>query len=230
MSLLVTMNSVRLSYGRWPALDNVEMEIRQGEFLVISGPSGAGKTTLLRLIWMGERPDSGFVEVSGFRSDRIRKRELPRLRRKIGIVFQDFRLLDSRTVFDNVALPLQVTGTGNRTVQKRVISLLARMGLSHRRNAFPHELSGGEQQRVAIARAMVAHPVILLADEPTGNLDPEVSREVVDLLLEINRGGTTVVMATHDPRQVPAGKGRFLFLDRGVLRRADRWTELDEES
>jgi cell division transport system ATP-binding protein len=228
--LLVTMNSVRLSYGRWPALDNVEMEIRQGEFLVISGPSGAGKTTLLRLIWMGDRPDSGFVEVSGFRSDRIRKRELPHLRRKIGIVFQDFRLLDSRTVFDNVALPLQVTGTGNRTVQKRVISLLARMGLSHRRNAFPHELSGGEQQRVAIARAMVSHPVILLADEPTGNLDPEVSREVVDLLLEINRGGTTVVMATHDPRQVPAGKGRFLFLDRGVLRRADRWTELDQES
>ena len=230
MNLLVTMNSVRLSYGRWPALDNVEMEIRQGEFLVISGPSGAGKTTLLRLIWMGERPDSGFVEVSGFRSDRIRKRELPQLRRKIGIVFQDFRLLDSRTVFDNIALPLQVTGTGNRTVQKRVISLLARMGLSHRRNAFPHELSGGEQQRVAIARAMVAHPVILLADEPTGNLDPDVSREVVDLLLEINRGGTTVVMATHDPRQVPAGKGRFLFLDRGVLRRADRWTELDQES
>ncbi|MCD6587666.1 MAG: cell division ATP-binding protein FtsE [Candidatus Fermentibacteraceae bacterium] len=224
------MNSVRLSYGRWPALDNVEMEIRQGEFLVISGPSGAGKTTLLRLIWMGERPDSGSVEVSGFRSDRIRKRELPQLRRKIGIVFQDFRLLDSRTVFDNIALPLQVTGTGNRTVQKRVISLLARMGLSHRRNAFPHELSGGEQQRVAIARAMVAHPVILLADEPTGNLDPDVSREVVDLLLEINRGGTTVVMATHDPRQVPAGKGRFLFLDRGVLRRADRWTELDQES
>ncbi len=230
MNLLVTMNSVRLSYGRWPALDNVEMEIRQGEFLVISGPSGAGKTTLLKLIWMGDRPDSGFVEVSGFRSDRIRRRELPRLRRKIGIVFQDFRLLDGRTVFDNVALPLQVTGTGNRTVQKRVISLLARMGLSHRRNAFPHELSGGEQQRVAIARAMVAHPEILLADEPTGNLDPEVSREVVDLLLEINRGGTTVVMATHDPRQVPAGKGRFLFLDRGVLRRADRWAELDEES
>jgi len=228
--LLVTMRSVRLSYGRWPALDNVEMEIRQGEFMVISGPSGAGKTTLLRLIWMGDRPDSGFVEVSGFRSDRIRKRELPGLRRKIGIVFQDFRLLDGRTVFDNVALPLQVTGTGNRIVQKRVISLLARMGLSHRRNAFPHELSGGEQQRVAIARAMVAHPVILLADEPTGNLDPEVSKEVVDLLLEINRGGTTVVMATHDPRQVPAGKGRFLFLDRGVLRRADRWTELDEES
>ncbi len=228
--MLVTMTGVRLSYGRWPALDKIDMEIRQGEFLVISGPSGAGKTTLLRLIWMGDRPDSGLVEVSGFRSDRIRRSELPQLRRKIGIVFQDFRLLHTRTVFDNVALPLQVTGTGNRTVQKRVISLLARMGLSHRRNAFPHELSGGEQQRVAIARAMVAHPVLLLADEPTGNLDPEVSREVVELLLEINRGGTTVVMATHDPRQVPAGKGRFLFLDKGVLRGADRWTELDSET
>lgn len=228
--MLVTMSGVRLSYGRWPALDEIDMEIRRGEFLVVSGPSGAGKTTLLRLIWMGEKPDSGFVEVIGFRSDRIRKRELPQLRQKIGIVFQDFRLLHTRTVFDNVALPLQVTGTGNRTVQKRVISLLARMGLSHRRNSFPHELSGGEQQRVAIARAMVGHPVILLADEPTGNLDPDVSREVVELLLEINRGGTTVVMATHDPRQVPAGKGRFLFLDKGVLRGADRWTELDQGS
>ncbi len=228
--MLVTMENVRLSYGRWPALDKIDVEIKQGEFLVISGPSGAGKTTLLRLIWMGDIPDSGIVEVTGFRSDRIRKRELPKLRRKIGIVFQDFRLLHSRTIFDNVALPLQVTGTGKRVIQKRVISLLARMGLSHRRNAFPHELSGGEQQRVAIARAMVAHPVILLADEPTGNLDPEVSREVVELLLEINRGGTTVVMATHDPRQVPAGKGRFLFLEKGVLRGADRWTELDEES
>lgn len=228
--MLVTMGGVRLSYGRWPALDNVDMEIRRGEFLVISGPSGAGKTTLLRLVWMGEKPDSGLVEVIGFRSDRIRKRELPRLRRKIGIVFQDFRLLHARTVFDNVALPLQVSGTGSRVVQKRVISLLARMGLSHRRNSFPYELSGGEQQRVAIARAMVGHPVILLADEPTGNLDPEVSREVIELLLEINRGGTTVVMATHDPRQVPAGKGRFLFLDKGVLRGADRWSELDQDS
>ncbi|MEA3265448.1 MAG: ATP-binding cassette domain-containing protein, partial [Candidatus Fermentibacteria bacterium] len=121
--MLVTMTGVRLSYGRWPALDKIDMEIRQGEFLVISGPSGAGKTTLLRLIWMGDRPDSGLVEVSGFRSDRIRRSELPQLRRKIGIVFQDFRLLHTRTVFDNVALPLQVTGTGNRTVQKRVISL-----------------------------------------------------------------------------------------------------------
>lgn len=227
--MLLRMRSVRLSYGRWPALDKIDMSVEQGEFLVVSGPSGAGKTTLLRLIWMGDRPDSGVVEVAGFSSDSTRRSELPALRRKIGIVFQDFRLLHERTVFENVALPLIVSGAGDRVVRKRVIALLARMGLSHRRNSYPHQLSGGEQQRVAIARAMVGHPVILLADEPTGNLDPEVSRQVIELLLEINRGGTTVIMATHDPRQVPPGKGRFLFLDKGVLRGADRWADLEEE-
>ncbi|PIE52530.1 cell division ATP-binding protein FtsE [Candidatus Fermentibacteria bacterium] len=223
------MQSVRLSYGRWPALDGINMEISQGEFLVISGPSGAGKTTLLRLMWMGDRPDTGLVEVAGFSSETIKRNRLPALRRKIGIVFQDFRLLQGRTVYENVALPLQVTGTGARTVRKRVIALLARMGLSHRSNSYPHQLSGGEQQRVAIARAMVGHPVLLLADEPTGNLDPEVSRQVVNLLLEINRGGTTVVMATHDPRQVPPGKGRFLFLEGGILRGADVWPEIEDD-
>jgi len=224
------MRSVRLSYGRWPALDRIDMEVQQGEFLVISGPSGAGKTTLLRLIWMGDRPDSGTVQVAGFSSDTTGKRQLPALRRKIGIVFQDFKLLQERTIFENVALPLQVSGAADRIVRKRVIDLLARMGLSHRGNSYPLQLSGGEQQRVAIARAMVGHPVILLADEPTGNLDPDVSNQVIDLLLEINRGGTTVVMATHDPRQVPPGKGRFLFLDKGVLRGADRWAEIDGDS
>ncbi len=226
--MLLTMRSVRLSYGRWPALDKIDVSVEQGEFLVVSGPSGAGKTTFLRLIWMGDRPDTGVVEVAGFSSDTTGRRQLPLLRRKIGIVFQDFRLLPERTVFENVALPLLVCGAGDRIVGKRVIALLARMGLSHRRNSYPHQLSGGEQQRVAIARAMVNHPVLLLADEPTGNLDPEVSRQVIDLLLEINRGGTTVIMATHDPRQVPPGKGRFLFLERGVLRGADRWAELED--
>lgn len=225
--MLVKMQSVKLSYGRWPALDGINMEIEEGEFLVISGASGAGKTTLLRLIWMGDRPDTGTVQVAGFRSEKTKKSQLPALRRKIGIVFQDFKLLHERSVYENVALPLQVTGAKDRTIRKRVIALLARMGLSHRSNSYPHQLSGGEQQRVAIARAMVGHPVILLADEPTGNLDPEVSRQVIDLLLEINRGGTTVVMATHDPRQVPPGKGRFLFLEHGILRGADMWPEIE---
>ncbi|MCK5065738.1 MAG: ATP-binding cassette domain-containing protein, partial [Candidatus Fermentibacteraceae bacterium] len=159
------------------------------------------------------------------RSDRIRTGDLPSLRRKLGIVFQDFRLLSDRTVFDNVALPLQVAGASPRAVRKRVFSLLAEMELNHRRLSHPHELSGGEQQRVAIARAMVAHPVILLADEPTGNLDPDVSKRVIELLLEINRSGTSVILATHDPRQIPAGTARYLYLDTGNLVNPASWDE-----
>ena len=221
--MLIRMNDIGRRYGDWPALKNIDLEVAPGDFLVISGPSGAGKTTLLRLVWMGDRPSTGVVEVAGFRSDRIRRRDLPALRRKIGIVFQDFRLLEERTVYDNVALPLQVSGASPRAIRKRVFALLAEMELSHRRASRPHELSGGEQQRVAIARAMVSHPVILLADEPTGNLDPEVSKRVIDLLLEINRTGTAVILATHDPRQIPAGVARYLYLDRGALVDPGAW-------
>lgn len=226
--MLIEIEGASRSYGRWPALDQVTLQIASGEFVVVSGPSGAGKTTLLRLIWMGDIPDRGFVQVAGFRSDMMKRRHFPKLRRKIGIVFQDFRLLPDRTVFDNVALPLVVSGTSIRATRKRVFSLLALMGLSHRRNSLPHELSGGEQQRVAIARAMVAHPLILLADEPTGNLDPEASARVIQQLMDINRGGTTVVMATHDPRRIPPGSARFLFLDGGRLTGAGSWQDLEE--
>lgn len=228
--MLIGFQNVSRSYGDWPAIENATLEVESGEFVVISGPSGAGKTTLLRLIWMGDLPSRGTVEVAGFRSDRMHTSDFPLLRRNLGIVFQDFRLLDERTVYENVALPLQVSGTSPRAVRKRVFSLLADMGLSHRRASYPHELSGGEQQRIAIARAMVAHPVILLADEPTGNLDPNVSTHVIDLLLEINRGGTTVVLATHDPRQIPPGKARFYFLDRGRLSAPGIWPGMDMES
>ncbi len=221
--MLIRMTGISRHYSEWPALRSIDLEVATGDFLVVSGPSGAGKTTLLRLIWMGDRPSKGVLEVAGYRSDRISQRDLPVLRRKLGIVFQDFRLLEERTVFDNVALPLQVAGTSPRVIRKRVFALLAEMELSHRRSSRPHELSGGEQQRVAIARAMVAHPVILLADEPTGNLDPEVSRRVIDLLLEINRSGTAVVLATHDPRQVPAGIARHLYLDKGELVDPGAW-------
>ncbi len=221
--MIITFQNVSKYYNEWPALENVNIQVQDGEFLVVSGPSGAGKTTLFRHIWMGDLPSSGAVEVAGFRSDRIRRSDLALLRRKLGIVFQDFRLLSDRTVYDNVALPLQVAGTSPRAVRRRVFSLLAEIELNHRRGSYPHELSGGEQQRVAIARAMVAHPVILLADEPTGNLDPEVSRRVIDLLIEINSSGTAVVLATHDPRQVPAGTARFLYLDRGHLVNPSSW-------
>lgn len=221
--MMITFQNVSRYYNDWPALENINLQVNQGEFLVVSGPSGAGKTTLFRHIWMGDLPSTGSVEVAGYRSDRIKKCDLPFLRRKLGIVFQDFRLLPERTVFDNVALPLQVAGTSTKAIRRRVFSLLAEMELNHRRGSYPHELSGGEQQRVAIARAMVAHPVILLADEPTGNLDPEVSRRVIDLLIEINRSGTAVILATHDPRQVPAGTARFLYLDRGHLVNPSIW-------
>ncbi|MCK4671355.1 MAG: ATP-binding cassette domain-containing protein [Candidatus Aegiribacteria sp.] len=220
---MISFQNVSRFYNDWPALENIELTVESGEFLVLSGPSGAGKTTLFRLIWMGDLPTSGVVEVSGYRSDRIRKGDLSSLRRKLGIVFQDFRLLSERTVFDNVALPLQVAGSSPRAVRKRVFSLLAEMELIHRRSSYPHELSGGEQQRVAIARAMVAHPVILLADEPTGNLDPDVSKHVIELLLDINRTGTAVILATHDPRQIPAGTAKYLYLDRGNLANPVSW-------
>lgn len=227
--MLIDIDGVSRSYGRWPALENVSLQVARGEFVVVSGPSGAGKTTLLRLIWMGDLPDRGVVQVAGYRSDRIKRRDLPGLRRKTGIVFQDFRLLPDRTVFHNVALPLVVSGASARAVRKRVFSLLALMGLSHRRNSLPHQLSGGEQQRVAIARAMVAHPLILLADEPTGNLDPAASEKVIQHLIHINRGGTSVVMATHDPRRIPPGAARFLFLEGGKLTGAGKWQDLEEE-
>jgi len=221
--MIITFQNVSRFYNKWPALENINLQVQRGEFLVVSGPSGAGKTTLFRHIWMGDLPSIGTVEVAGYNADRIRRDDLPFLRRKLGIVFQDFRLLPERNVFDNVALPLQVTGTSPKAIRRRVFSLLAEMELNHRRSSYPHELSGGEQQRVAIARAMVAHPVILLADEPTGNLDPEVSRRVIDLLIEINRSGTAIILATHDPRQVPAGTARFLYLDRGHLVNPSIW-------
>ncbi len=215
MPVIIRFDSVSKRFSDWPALDGVSFAVEQGEMLVLSGPSGAGKTTVLRLVWMGELPSSGRVEVAGFSSSRMRAADYQNLRRRIGVVFQDFRLLPDRTVYDNVALPLQVTGAAPRAVRRRVFSLLGEMELSHRRASLPHELSGGEQQRVAVARAMVAHPSILLADEPTGNLDPVVSGKVIELLLEINRGGTTVLVATHDPRQIPPGRARFIFLDHG---------------
>jgi len=180
------------------ALKNVSFHIRKGEFAFLTGPSGAGKSTVLRLIHMAERPSDGEVRVSGYSSDRMRRREIPKLRRRVGIVFQNFRLLRDRTAGDNLSFALEVTGAGRGDSRAKVQRLLAQVGLAAKAGAYPDELSGGEQQRVAIARALIHDPVVLLADEPMGNLDERAARGVFDLIRDINSAGTAVLMATHD--------------------------------
>jgi cell division transport system ATP-binding protein len=181
------------------------------------GPSGSGKSTLLRLMYMDLFPEKGVVQVAGFRSDQIEKHEIPMLRRSVGVVFQDFQLLPDRTVFENVAFALYATGKKRKEIKGRVLNLLTHVGLSHKHFAYPHELSGGEQQRVCIARAIANEPHVLLADEPTGNLDPHVANEIQKLLIGLHRAGMTVFMATHDYRIVKKYPARTLALSKGQL-------------
>lgn len=211
--------------GSWKALDDVTLQIDKGEFVFLTGASGAGKSTLLKHIYMEERPDQlrgGQVMVS-YSSDLVydskttKPSDVQKLRRRLGIVFQDFKLLDDRDVYDNIAFALRVTGCRPSQIRPKVYSLMALTGISHRRNALPHTLSGGERQRVAIARAMANDPQLLLADEPTGNLDPENALRVFDILKQINDRGTTVVMATHNPDLYRHSTFRRLILDHGKL-------------
>jgi cell division transport system ATP-binding protein len=181
-----------------PALEQVSFHIRKGEFAFLTGHSGAGKSTAMKLTYLADRPTSGEVRVSGFATGRIAPRDVPMLRRRLGIVFQDFRLLEDRTAEENVAFALEVTGARRNTIGPRVMRVLTQVGLAAKAGQYPHELSGGEQQRVAIARALVNEPVVLLADEPTGNLDERATRGIVQLLRDINAAGTAVLMATHD--------------------------------
>jgi cell division transport system ATP-binding protein len=180
------------------ALKNASFHVAKGEFAFLTGASGAGKSTVLRLIHMAERPTDGEVRVSGFSSQRISRREIPRLRRRVGIVFQDFRLLRNRTAGENLAFALEVTGARKSEIKGKVQRLLAQVGLAARSGAYPDELSGGEQQRVAIARALIHDPIVLLADEPMGNLDERAARGIFELIRNINTSGTAVLMATHD--------------------------------
>ncbi len=172
--------------------------VPDGKFVFITGPTGSGKSTLLRLVHMDIFPNRGRVVVGRFDSRRIKKRQIPYLRRRLGIVFQDFKLLEDRNVFENIAFALYVTGAKKKEVNRKVLTALAEVGLSHKKNSMPDELSGGEQQRVAIARAIVNEPFLLLADEPTGNLDPGTSKEIIELLRKINFRGTSVIVATHN--------------------------------
>lgn len=198
-------------------LDEINLSIKQGEFVFLVGQTGVGKSTLLRLIYMDIFPTEGSVVVGEYASTSIRRRDIPYLRRKIGVVFQDFKLLEDRNVFENVAFALYVTNAKKKETKKRVLRVLADVGLSHKRNSMPHELSGGEQQRVVIARALVNEPFLLLADEPTGNLDPVAAFDLLDLLKKINTRGTAIIMATHNYELVKRMPARIMQIKNGRL-------------
>ncbi|MGF1509111.1 MAG: cell division ATP-binding protein FtsE [Myxococcota bacterium] len=203
--------------GDAPALHDVSLQVEKGGFVFLTGPSGAGKTTLLKLLFAAERPTSGQVFVEDVNIAQLKPRQIPHFRRRIGVVFQDFKLIPHRTVAENIAMTLWVLGLPERTVRRRVAEMLKAVGLFHRAHVLPAKLSGGEQQRAAIARALINDPVLLLADEPTGNLDAEMSLEIFELLERANARGTTVVMATHDKMLMERVPKRALSLAQGRL-------------
>jgi cell division transport system ATP-binding protein len=216
---VIKFNGVHKEFSRSGfALRNATFHVRKGEFVFLTGHSGAGKSTILKLIQMDERPSAGEVRVSGFSSVRMRSRDVPTLRRKLGVVFQDFRLLNDRTAEENVAFALEVTGTKRSAIAPRVARLLSQVGLAAKAQAFPEELSGGERQRVAIARALANEPLILLADEPTGNLDEWAAKGIMQIFNDINASGMCVLMATHDLQRVREHPNhRVLELDHGEI-------------
>lgn len=218
---MIRFDEVSKTYSRKarPALDDISLEILKGEFVFLVGASGSGKSTLIRMVLREETPTGGEVHVLGQRLKALPSRRVPFFRRNLGVVFQDFRLLNNKTVYENVAFTLQVIGKSRGFISEAVPDVLKIVGLAGKASRLPHELSGGEQQRVAIARAVVNRPPILLADEPTGNLDPSTSAGIMALLARINEGGTTVVMATHEASIVDELQKRVVELDAGVIMR-----------
>ena len=214
---MIQFSDVGLAYptpegGSRTVFEDVTFEVEPGSFVYLIGQTGSGKSSLLKLLYMDRAPDRGVVRVGHYRSDQIKPKEIPYLRRSLGVVFQDFQLLPDRDAFENVAFALYATGKSGSAVKQRVLQVLARVGLTHRQRAMPHELSGGEQQRACIARALANEPSVLLADEPTGNLDPTVADGIHDLLIRLHRQGMTVLMATHDYRLVRRFPARTLAL------------------
>jgi cell division transport system ATP-binding protein len=214
---MILLDSVSKKFGSNFALDNISLEIKQGEFVFLVGPSGAGKSTLLRTLTRESLPSSGKVLIGNIDITKIKDKDVPNLRRKVGVVFQDFKLLDDRTVFENVALTLEVMGKKDEEISKHVEHILKLVEIWDKRNLFPRQLSGGEAQRTAIARAVVGKPDVLLADEPTGDLDPKTAWGVIQLLNEINSWGTTIFMATHNQEIVNTLKRRVVILKNGKI-------------
>ena len=200
-----------------PAINDFNLSISKGEFVFITGPSGAGKSTLIKLIFSSEQPNTGEIVVNNENITRMSSKEIPYFRRKVGVVFQDFKIIQNRSVFDNVAFPLDIIGTRRKLVKKKVWQVLKWVGLLQKKDSLPSQLSGGEQQRVAIARAIINNPILLLADEPTGNLDPKLSFEIMKLFKAINARGTTVVIATHDKNTALNFSENIITLERGKL-------------
>ena len=215
---LIEMNGVTKKYHRsTTALRDINVSVNPGEFVYIVGPSGAGKSSFIKLLYREEKVSAGTLKVGEFNLTKLKKRDVPILRRSIGVVFQDYKLLPKKTVFENVAYAMQVIGEKPREIKKRVPEVLDLVGLKHKMRSFPAQLSGGEQQRVAIARAIVNNPKVLIADEPTGNLDPEISWEIMQLLERINLQGTTVLMATHNKQIVDNLRHRVIAIEDGRI-------------
>jgi len=203
--------------NNWLALNKVNLFFEKGQFYYLIGKSGAGKSTILKMIYMEIFPSEGEVIVGNYSSKNIKQNEIPLLRRKIGVIFQDFKLLKDRNVYDNVAFALQVTGERYQNIRKKTLEALSLVKISHKRNSFPYQLSGGEQQKVAIARALVKEPFILIADEPTGNVDPEGTKDIMEILFDINTKGTAILMATHDYSLIKTSIGKVVGLREGKI-------------
>ena len=220
---MLIMNDVSKVYpGGSVALQDVNVHIEPGEFVFVVGPSGAGKSTFIKMLFREVLPTTGSIFVNGVDILSLTPKEIPFLRRQLGIIFQDYRLLPDRTVFENVAFAMQVIEAPHRKIKRQVMNVLDLVGLRHRANAYPNELSGGEQQRIAIARAIVNDPVFVIADEPTGNLDPETSWDIMEIFKEINATGTTIVMATHDKEVVDAMGKRVIAIEKGRIVRDEK--------
>ena len=213
---MITLKDVSKTYESGThALHHVSLHVGKGEFVFIVGPSGAGKSTLIKLLLREETPTKGSVVVNGQDLVKMKRRQIPAFRRTVGVVFQDFRLIPTMTVYDNVAFAMQVTNVSTKFIRRRVPYILDLLGLAKKARSYPAEISGGEQQRVALARALVNNPAIIIADEPTGNIDPELSYEIVDLLNEINKCGTTIVMVTHEHGLVSQFDHRIIGIEKG---------------